>query len=400
MGDNAFGTREPCARSRPCLPEGSTNAPCPPLPSPHPFNTIMDQDERAHMDNSAKLNTEHMSSLVKGSPILTAAESSNEKTTDVLVTDETVWVTGWRLHFLSLRSAPRYHAANLEANSLPFSVAMCMFLVNIEVSIVGTSLISITNDLHGFRQVGWVVTAYLITYTSMIIIWAKLSDIFGRKEATMATMIIFVVFSGGCAASHTMNQLIINRAFQGIGAAGCVSMALTIAYEMVPKEQYPAIAAEIAAATALGSLVGPLIGGGVSERSTWRWVFLLNVPAGVITVILLFICVPENFPHQGQTSYVAPTFKDKLSRQSLSRLDVSGAFLLLGATLLLVTVLLEASNEFAWGSGTAISLLVVSAILWVLFLVNERIVTGEEWRAEPVFPWRFLVNRPWMGTLL
>ena len=360
----------------------------------------MAQDETAHVNNPAKLNTEHSNSLVKGSPILTAAESSNEKKTDVLVTDEPVWVTGWRLHTLSLRSAPRYHAAVLAADTLSFSVAMCMFLVNIEVSIVGTSLISITNDLHGFRQVGWVVTAYLITYTSMIIIWAKLSDIFGRKQATMATMIIFVVFSGGCAASHTMNQLIINRAFQGIGAAGCVSMALVIAYEMVPKEQYPAIAAEIAAATALGSLVGPLIGGGVSERSTWRWVFLLNVPAGVITVILLFICVPANFPHQGQASYVAPTFKEKLSRQSLSRLDVSGAFLLLGATLLLVTVLLEASNEFAWGSGTAISLLVVSAVLWVLFLINERIVTGEEWRPEPVFPWRFLVNRPWMGTLL
>ena len=360
----------------------------------------MAQDETAHVNNPAKLNTEHSSSFVQGSPILRAAESSNEKTTDVLVTDETVWVTGWRLHTLSLRSAPKCHAAVLAADTLPFSVAMCMFLVNIEVSIVGTSLISITNDLHGFRQVGWVVTAYLITYTSMIIIWAKLSDIFGRKQATMATMIIFVVFSGGCAASHTMNQLIINRAFQGIGAAGCVSMALVIAYEMVPKEQYPAIAAEIAAATALGSLVGPLIGGGVSERSTWRWVFLLNVPAGVITVILLFICVPANFPHQGQASYVAPTFKEKLSRQSLSRLDVSGAFLLLGATLLLVTVLLEASNEFAWGSGTAISLLVVSAILWVLFLVNERIVTGEKWRQEPVFPWRFLVNRPWMGTLL
>ncbi len=104
----------------------------------------------------------------------------------------------------------------------------------------------------------------------MIIIWAKLSDIFGRKQATMTTMFIFVVFSEGCGASRTTTQLIINRAFQSVGAAGCVSMALVMAYEMVPKEQYPAIAAKIAAATALGSLVGPLVGGGISERSTWR----------------------------------------------------------------------------------------------------------------------------------
>lgn len=275
-----------------------------------------------------------------------------------------------------------------------------MLLVNIEVSIIGTSLVSITDDLRGFRQAGWVVTGYLVTYTSMIIIWAKCSDIFGRKQSIIATMLIFVVFSGGCGASQTISQLIINRAFQGIGAAGCVSIALTIAYEMVPKEKYPAVAAELAAATALGSLVGPLIGGGISERSTWRWVFLLNVPAGLATVVLLFVCVPTNFPHQGQVSYVAPTLRQKWSLPSLLRLDISGAFLLLGATLLLVTVFLEASNEFAWNSGTAISLLVVSAVLWSLFLINERIVTSEKRRPEPVFPWRFLFNRAWIGTLL
>ena len=280
------------------------------------------------------------------------------------------------------------------------SVALCMLLVNIEVSIVGTSLVSITDDLHGFRQSGWVVTGYLVTYTSMIIVWAKFSDIFGRKPAIMATMLVFVVFSGGCGASQTILQLIINRAFQGIGAAGCVSMALLVAYEMVPKEKYPTIAAEIAAATALGSLVGPLIGGGISERSSWRWVFLLNVPAGVVTLALLFVCVPTNFPHQGQVSYVAPTLRQKMALRSLSRLDLSGAFLLLGATLLVVTVLLEASTEFAWKSATAISLLVVSAVLGFLFLINERIVTNEERRPEPIFPWRFLTNRAWMGTLL
>ena len=110
----------------------------------------------------------------------------------------------------------------------------------------------------------------------MIIIWAKISDIFGRKQATLATTLIFIVFSAGCGASQTMVGLIVNRVFQGIGAAGCVSMALTIAYEMVPKSQYPSIAAQLATASALGSLTGPIIGGGVAEKGTWRWVFLLK----------------------------------------------------------------------------------------------------------------------------
>lgn len=234
----------------------------------------------------------------------------------------------------------------------------------------------------------------------MIIIWAKISDIFGRKPATLATTLIFIMFSAGCGASQTMIQLIVNRVFQGIGAAGCVSMALTIAYEMVPKSQYPSIAAQLATASALGSLAGPVIGGGVAEKATWRWVFLLNVPAGLVTITLLYLSVPANFPHQGQPSYVAPSFRQKISKASLARLDLSGAFLLLGATLLLVTVLLEAPTEFSWHSKTAIALFVLSGVLGLLFLVNERTVTGENWRPEPVFPWRFLSNRPWMGTLI
>ena len=110
----------------------------------------------------------------------------------------------------------------------------------------------------------------------MIIIWAKISDIFGRKQATLATSLIFVAFSAGCGASQTITQLIVNRVFQGIGAAGCVSMALTVAYEMVPKGRYPSVAAQLATASAVGSLAGPIIGGGVAEKASWRWVFLLK----------------------------------------------------------------------------------------------------------------------------
>ena len=269
-----------------------------------------------------------------------------------------------------------------------------------EVAIIGTSLIAITDDLKGFDQMGWVVTGYLITYTAMLIIWAKLSDIFGRKSMMILSTALFTAFSGGCGAAQTMDQLIICRVFQGIGAAGSVSLALAVAYEMVPPEKYPFQAVQFASSIAFGSLVGPLIGGGVSERSTWRWVFLINVPAGALTVAMLIISVPNNFPHQGKASYVAPTLRQRFSRKSLGRLDVTGAFLLLAATLLLVTVLLEGGNSFDWNSVTSISLLVVSGVLWIAFFLNERTVTKDKWRAEPVFPWRFIFNRHWMGVLL
>lgn len=124
------------------------------------------------------------------------------------------------------------------------------------------------------------------------------------------------------------------------------------------------------------------------------------MPAGLVTTILLYLSVPTNFPYQGQPFYVAPTFRQKFSKVSLARLDISGAFLLLGSTLLLVTVLLEAPNGFSWHSKTAILLFVSSGMLGLLFLLNEGVVTGDDWRSEPIFPWRFLFNRAWIGTLI
>lgn len=320
-------------------------------------------------------------------PVLLSKEVDNQLEVEQASTDDSdgrgeagslIYVTGWRLSLLRL------------------CASLCMFLVNMEVSIIGTSLISITNDLGGFKQTGWVVTGYLVTYTGLLIIWAKISDVYGRKMSLVISILIFTIFSGACGAAQTIVQLIVCRVFQGVGAAGTVSLSLVVCYEMVPKEQYPFQAALIGSAIALGSLVGPLIGGGVSEYSTWRWVFLINVPAGVVTCILLLISMPANFPYPEKTKKMS----DGQSMRNLGRLDWPGAFLLLGATILLVTALLEGGSEFAWKSGTAISLIILSVILFIVFLVNERLVTRESRRQEPVFPWRFLFNRAWMGTLL
>lgn len=120
----------------------------------------------------------------------------------------------------------------------------------------------------------------------------------------------------------------------------------------------------------------------------------ISVPVGVVAAALLYISVPSNFPYHGRPISPHPL------KHSLSRLDVSGAALLLGATVLLVTVLLEAGIEFAWKSGTAIGLIILSGILFVAFMWNEKVMSNEKRTQEPVFPFRFLSNRPWMGTLL
>ncbi|KAF5877909.1 putative mfs multidrug transporter protein [Botrytis fragariae] len=284
--------------------------------------------------------------------------------------------------------------------SLALSLSICMLLVNIELTVVSTALTSITNDLHGFDKTGWIVTGYLVTYSSTLIIWTKVSDIFGRKSSIITAVLLFTAFSGACGAAQTITQIIICRVFQGIGAAGSMALVFAISFEMIPKHKFPTYTALFSVVTTMGNLVGPLIGGGFSEKSMWRWAFLFNVPAGALALALLFICVPGGFPHQNDPAYVSRSLKEKFSKSSISKIDGTGAFLFLGASLLLVTVLLGAGNQFAWHSATSISLFVISGVLWILFVWNERLVTDEKKRTEPIFPWRFVVNRKWMGALM
>ncbi|ORY05713.1 major facilitator superfamily domain-containing protein [Clohesyomyces aquaticus] len=287
--------------------------------------------------------------------------------------DQKGYLAGWRLTSLSI------------------------LLVNIEVSVVATSLLTIVNNLKGYDKVGWVVTAYLVTYTSLIIIWSKFSNLLGRKSCIVSAVIIFMAFSGACGGASSMIELIVFRALQGIGAAGCLSMSLTIAYEMVPQDKYPKYAAIFSAVSALGSLSGPLIGGAFAEKSSWRWVFL--VPVGAAIILLLTISIPNRFPHHAKPQ-VAFKGLSPFAKSILTELDLTGASCLLGASLLLVLALLEGGVAFKWRSAPEISILVISGLLWILFLLNERIVSKRNGAREAIFPWHYLFNRAWMGTLL
>jgi MFS family permease len=178
------------------------------------------------------------------------------------------------------------------------------------------------------------------------------------------------------------------------------SIGLTMGYELVPRELFPVMGAMYTGSGALGSLFGPLIGGGTSGAGQWRWSFLFNAPIGALTILLMLFTVPANFPHQGDKDYESPTWSQRLSMHSLARLDMPGCFLLLSACMTIVAVLLEGGISIAWNSAAAIALFVVSGVVWILFLINEWFWTKRDRILEPIFPWRFMRNRAWMGTLL
>lgn len=158
-----------------------------------------------------------------------------------------------------------------------------------------------------------------------------------------------------------------------------------------------------ATAYSVAYLAGPLIGGAITKDTTWRWVFIFNVPLATTALIIAYICIPEGFPYHG----AQPVPEDgwfTLMRKSAKRLDLLGVVLLLLATLSLVTAFEEAGMSFGWDSAFVITLLVVSVFLWIGFILWERFVTRRSTlpgkTVEPVFPWRFALDRRVIGMLL
>lgn len=303
----------------------------------------------------------------------------------------------------SLRNSPPAACSYLQGWKLRVAAAaLCLsiFLANFEVSVVGTALISITSDLHGFSKADWIVTAYLLTFLGFLIIWAKLSDVLGSKPLMLISLSLFIAFSAGAGASQTMNQLIICRAFQGIGGSGVYSLSMVMFVQLVPDEKYPALLSLVSCVFGVSLLLGPIVGGAISNGTTWRWIFLLNVPTGIFALALLLIAIPNGFPYHGLQSTTKKSLSGILTLESLRRIDFVGAILLLVASMLFVAALQVAEIYYPWSSSLVISFLAVSGVVLVFFLGYEWLVSHTDRHPEPVFPWRFLKNRVWMGTIL
>ncbi|KAF2158515.1 hypothetical protein M409DRAFT_71606 [Zasmidium cellare ATCC 36951] len=220
-------------------------------------------------------------------------EASSEHLTTRLEAAHTSgrYLTGWRLYVAGI------------------GLGLSVFLPALEVSVISTSLISISNDLDGFEQSSWIITAYLLTYT---------------------------------------------------GGAGLYAVGTIEFIQMVPASRYKEITSIASSIMSLGMILGPLVGGGINETDpdNWRWVFYLNLPAGVVALLIII------------------------------------------ASILLLAALQEGNVRFPWESAAIISFFVISGLLWIAFLLWERFASRPSSRLQPMFPWHFFSNRIWMGVLL
>ncbi len=239
---------------------------------------------------------------------------------------------------------------------------MCgMFLAALDQTIVGTSIVKIANDLHGFDLQAWATTAYLITSTIVTPIYGKLSDIYGRKPFYLAAITIFVAGSLASSFSTSMYELASFRAVQGLGAGGLMSLAMTIIGDVVPPRERPRYQGYILAVFGLSTVLGPVLGGFFAGFDTlagisgWRWVFLINVPIGIIA--LFVVAKVLNVPHERHDQ----------------KIDWWGALALVVAVVPFLIVA-EQGQKWGWGDGKAILCYVVGGVGVIAFILIERMM--------------------------
>lgn len=188
----------------------------------------------------------------------------------------------------SLRSiSPRAKAAVMGA------VLLALFLASLDQTIVGTALPRIVTDLQGTSLYTWVVTAYLLTSTVTVPIYGKLSDVYGRKPMLLTGIVIFLIGSAASGQSRTMDELIAFRAVQGLGAGALFPIALAVIGDLFTPQERGRYQGLFGAVFGISFILGPFLGGFLTDHASWRWVFYVNIPVGILAISVIAVALPN-----------------------------------------------------------------------------------------------------------
>jgi EmrB/QacA subfamily drug resistance transporter len=249
------------------------------------------------------------------------------------------------------------------------SILLGMLLSALDQTVVGTAMPRVVADLNGLAHYAWVATAYLLASAVSMPIWGKLSDAYGRKRFFMVGMAIFVIGSALCGQSHSMVELIAFRALQGLGAGAMLPIVQAILGDIFPPAQRAKWAGIIMSVFGFATIVGPLLGGWITDNIGWRWTFYVNLPVGILAFAFAAWALPG---HVHLRKHV---------------IDWLGTACLVTAAVPLLLAFSWAGSTYAWSSPVIIGLFVFSIAMWGVFYLSE---TRAE---EPVLNPRLFQNR-------
>jgi EmrB/QacA subfamily drug resistance transporter len=256
-------------------------------------------------------------------------------------------------------------------------VMMALFLAALDQTIVATALPRIVQDFHGLEHLSWVIAAYLLASTVVVPIYGKLSDIYGRKPFILSAIVLFLVGSVLSGISQNMLQLVLFRAIQGLGGGAIFANAFAVVGDLYPPAERGRWQGLLGGVFGLSSIVGPTLGGWLTDHASWRWNFFINIPVGIVA----FAAVASLLPH------IASNRKGR-------SIDYAGAVFLTVSLVTLLLGLIWGGTQFPWSSTTILALFGAALAGLVLFVLTER-------RApEPVLPLSLFSNNIFLVSIV
>src|SRR5215212_3461162 len=241
---------------------------------------------------------------------------------------------------------------------------LVMLLAALDSTIVATALPTIVNELGGLAHLSWVVTAYLLAQTIVTPVYGKLGDLYGRKRVLQFAIVLFLIGSALCGLSRSMTHLILFRGMQGLGGGGLMVTTQAVVADIIPPRQRGRYQGIFGAAFGVASIAGPLLGGYFTSNLSWRWIFYINLPLGVLALLVLAATLPA------QSSYLRHA------------IDYTGAALLAVSLAAVVLVTDLGGVAYPFSSPLMIGLIVVAVVGLIAFISVER-------RAkQPILPLR------------
>jgi EmrB/QacA subfamily drug resistance transporter len=253
-----------------------------------------------------------------------------------------------------------------EIRTVVIGAMLALFLAALDQTVVATALPSIAKDLGGFALISWIVTAYLLTATCVTPLVGKLSDLYGRRVVLRICLGVFILGSVLCALAPSMILLILARAVQGVGGGGLMTMAQTIIGDVVSPRERGRYAGYFSIVWGSSSVLGPTIGGVVTDQIGWPWIFWINLPLGLLALVISDHAL-RKLPVAGRRS----------------TLEFAGIVLLCAATIALLLIFSLGGHRLAWGSPQILILAVAALALAASFVWQQR------QSPEPIFPSRF-----------